>query len=260
MSRFVALVALVAALVIMPAARPAAADPASAEAEFVHRINSLRADKGLPPLGVDPELTAIARRWSAHMADEGQLSHNPNLGNEASNWQMLGENVGYGPTVESIHRAFVDSPHHYDNLVDTHFSVVGVGVVERDGAIWVTEDFKQPKASRASPAPAPPRPAPAAAPAPARPAAAPRPARTRAPRTPAPPPTAAPTTAPAPTTTTAAPAPLTTSTLAPDVAGRQFERAEQGLSDPWTDSATLVLVSGLIIGALRTVVTATRQP
>jgi hypothetical protein len=258
MSRFVGLLALIAALVLVPAARPAGADPASAEAEFVQRINSLRADKGLPPLGVDPELTAIARRWSAHMADEGQLSHNPNLGNEASNWRMLGENVGYGPTVESIHRAFVNSPHHYDNLVEAAFTVVGVGVVERDGQIWVTEDFKQPRAAQASPAPAPPRPAPAAAPAPP-PAAAPRPARPRAAPSPAPPPPP-PTTVPSAPTTTTPPAPVTTSTLPPEVAGQHFNRSEPGLTDPLTDGATYVLLCGLIVGALRTVVTATRQP
>lgn len=252
MSRFVVFVAIVGALIMSPAARPAAADPASAEAEFVQRINALRADKGLAPLGVDPELTAIARRWSARMADDGELSHNPNLGNEARDWRMLGENVGVGPTVESIHRAFVNSPRHYENLVEPAFTLIGVGVVERDGQIWVTQDFKQPRAARAAPAPAPaPRPAPAAAPAHApRP---PRPAPVRATRAaPAPAPTAPPTTVPAPPPTTTTSTSTTTSTVASEVAGAQFNKpGDGGPAKGLVDGASAFLVGGLLLAAMR---------
>jgi hypothetical protein len=53
---------------------------------------------------------------------------------------------------------------------------------------------------------------------------------------------------------------VSTTAAPPEVAGRHFDRAEQGVTEPWTDRATLVLLSGLIIGAVRTVVTAVRQP
>ncbi|MEY2567095.1 MAG: hypothetical protein QOE35_1624 [Actinomycetota bacterium] len=239
MKRALVLLAVTAGALLLPM-RPAAADPAGDEADFIQRTNALRAEKGAPPLSVDAELTDIARRWSAHMADQGELSHNPNLGDEAHDWQMLGENVGTGPTVESIHNAFVNSEHHYANLVDPSFTLIGVGVVERDGRIWVTEDFKQPAkaaASRPAPAPAPPRPA-----APPRPRPRPAPAAPRPATAPQAQPVSRPPTAPVamqtppapPVPVTASPTPVTPSpvtTQPPSVAGRQYERVRSAAVD-----------------------------
>jgi hypothetical protein len=67
-------------------------------------------------------------------------------------------------------------------------------------------------------------------------------------------------TAPAPPTTTTAPAAVTTSAVAPQVAGQQFNRPGRALTDPLTNGATFILLSGLIVGALRTVAAAARQP
>ena len=79
------------------AAAPAA-DPGT-EAQFVSRINSLRASKGLRQLQVSGELTGVARNWTDRMVANGQISHNPNLGSQVSgNWTKLGENVGVGTT------------------------------------------------------------------------------------------------------------------------------------------------------------------
>jgi len=107
------------------------------------------------------------------------LSHNPNLASQVSNWRTLGENVGTGGDVASIEAALEASPHHFENMVDPAFSYVGIGVVEAGGAIWVTEDFKQPtsgslpstQAPVPAPRPAPPKPsalAPRRTPAPSR--------------------------------------------------------------------------------------------
>lgn len=173
---------------LLGAAPTARADAPTDEAAFVQRINDLRATKGLPALQVHPELTSVARRWAAHMAAEGTISHNPNLAAEVtSNWKKLGENVGMGGDVNSLHQAFVNSPAHYRNLVETDFAYVGIGVVYgADGTIFVAEEFMQLfPAPAPAPAPTPtttaPRPAPAPAAVPvttttAVPAAAPAPA------------------------------------------------------------------------------------
>jgi hypothetical protein len=97
------------------------------------------------------------------MAASGGISHNPNLGSDVTgNWQKLGENVGEGPDVDTLFKAFVNSPHHYANLVDPAFSLIGIGVVvAADGTMYTTHDFEQPANS---PAPAPPPPPPAASP------------------------------------------------------------------------------------------------
>ena len=87
--------------------------------------------------------------------------------------------MGKGGDVDALQQAFVNSPPHYENLVDPAFNYVGVGVVYGAGnMIYVTVDFmargsasapRPPPAPRTfnrSPAPAARAPAPLPAPAP----------------------------------------------------------------------------------------------
>lgn len=164
-----AVLSLVAPVVL--AAHAGAADTGSMESEFVSRVNSVRAAKGLPALKVDGELTAIGRRWAGKMAAAGRISHNPNFKYEVTqDWVKLGENVGTGPDVKSIHDAFVASATHYANMVDAQFTKIGVGVViGPNGAIYTAHQFMRLASDDAGVAPAP---APVAAP---KAAAAPKP-------------------------------------------------------------------------------------
>ena len=198
------LVALLGIALFTPAlsaisARPAHADPASEEAQFIALTNQLRAAKGLSQLVVSPEVTAVARRWAANMAAAGAISHNMNLPNEVHlNWTKLGENVGTGGAVGAIQTAFINSPKHYENLVDPVWNYIGIGVVDSNGRIFVTVNFMQLSGSPAAPKAAPaPRATPRTTAAP-RPAAVPKPAPVTVPPQPAP----APTPAPAPVATT----------------------------------------------------------
>ncbi|HUS62116.1 MAG TPA: CAP domain-containing protein [Acidimicrobiales bacterium] len=121
-----------------------AATDATMEADFVNRISALRARKGLRPLVVDAELTAIGRRWALSMSKNG-LKHNANFQNEVTqDWELLGENVGTGPDVATIMQAFIDSPTHYKNLVEPRFQEIGVGVViSADGRVWTAHQFME---------------------------------------------------------------------------------------------------------------------
>ena len=73
----------------------------------------------------------------------------------AVNWQSLGENIGMGPDVLSIHNALVASPRHYQNLVDSRFTDIGIGVISQNGTIYVSQVFMQFMPVQASPPPAP---------------------------------------------------------------------------------------------------------
>jgi hypothetical protein len=131
---------------------------AGMESQFVALINALRTSKGLGTLSVDANLTDIGRGWSQQMANAGTISHNPNFPNEVtSDWQMLGENVGQGYTVQSLFDAFVASPHHYANLVEPSFTRIGVGViVTASGQIFTSHEFESLRSGGGSaPAPAP---------------------------------------------------------------------------------------------------------
>ena len=207
------LVALLGITLVVPAlsavaARPAHADPASEEAQFIALTNQLRASKGLSTLQVHPEVTAVARRWAGRMAAAGAISHNMNLPNEVHlSWTKLGENVGTGGAVEAIQTAFINSPKHYENLVDPVWNYIGIGVVDSNGRIYVTVNFMALSGSSAPPsAPAPaPRNAPRSAP---RTTTAPRPTTPPAPKpvpvTVPPAPAPAPVAAPAPPETSPA--------------------------------------------------------
>ncbi|TVP70254.1 MAG: CAP domain-containing protein [Nitriliruptor sp.] len=138
------------------------------ESQFVSAVNSERAAKGLPALAVAGDLTSLARSHSRVMADAGNLHHNPNLGSAVSGWQKVGENVGRGPTVSSIHSALMNSSGHRRNILDSDWTQIGVGVVvDGGGQVWVTQVFRKPAGAAPAPAPDPePKPEPKPEPAP----------------------------------------------------------------------------------------------
>jgi uncharacterized protein YkwD len=168
-------------------ARAPSAD-AGVESQFVSRINSLRASKGLGPLSVSGELVGVARSWTDRMVEAGQISHNPALGSSVGGaWTKLGENVGVGYAVDGLMQAFINSPAHYRNLVDPDWTHVGVGVTTAvDGRIYTTHNFM----ALGTPAPPP----------------------TTPPTAPPPPPAAVPVARTAPDPGPAAPAPAPSST------------------------------------------------
>lgn len=141
-------------VVVAPAALAVRQAEAGLEAQFVSAINGLRASKGLRQLTVSGELTGVARGWTDQMVQAGQISHNPALGTSVSGaWTKLGENVGVGYGVDELMQAFINSPHHYTNLVDPDWNQVGVGVtLASDGRIYTTHNFMARGGSAATPA------------------------------------------------------------------------------------------------------------
>jgi hypothetical protein len=136
------------------------ADSPSEESSFVARINALRATKGLAPLAVDANLTSKARGWAQTMADKDRIWHSALSDGVTADWERLGENVGMGATVDSLHIAFVNSPHHYENLVDPTFRSIGIGVVYGPtGTLFVSEVFMLARTVAPAPTTLPPTPA-----------------------------------------------------------------------------------------------------
>jgi len=114
------------------------------ERAFAKKVNLARSTRRSPKLELDKQLTVVARRHSWDMARKNDLFHTPNatLAHQVTNWQVLGENVGVGATVKSLHRAFMDSAPHRANALYSPFRHVGVGVVRRHDRIWVTFVFE----------------------------------------------------------------------------------------------------------------------
>lgn len=126
---------------VLSASQPAsAADPAS-EAAFVNDINAFRNSRGVGSLQTHSVLTAKAQEWAAHMAATNCLCHSTLTDGISVGWRKLGENVGRGPSVDSLHNAFVASAAHQANMLDGQFRYVGIGVAYGFGQMWVAEVF-----------------------------------------------------------------------------------------------------------------------
>lgn len=114
---------------------------ASAESEFISKINGLRSSVGVAGLAANAELNNYARWWAKQMADSGNFSHS-DIGSLLDPWSVVGENIGYGPSVTSVFNALVASTGHYNNMVDARFTSVGVGAyVDSTGRIWTAHVF-----------------------------------------------------------------------------------------------------------------------
>ena len=124
-------------------APPAQAYVAPGESTLWRLTNQARARHRLAPVRLNSSLSYTARRHSAAMATRGSLYHTRNLAYavRSFSWSIAGENVGVGPTIEKINRAFILSTPHRANILNRRFKTVGVGVVWRSGKAWVTVIF-----------------------------------------------------------------------------------------------------------------------
>ena len=111
--------------------------------------NQTRAQYGLGNLQWDPALAAAAQQHCLRMAQDGSISHRyrgePDLteraGNFGAHFSLIEENVAVAASAPRIHQAWMDSPHHRDNLLNPGIDRVGIAVVERGGAVYAVADY-----------------------------------------------------------------------------------------------------------------------
>lgn len=148
-------------------AAPAAASVANDEAAFLTKLNQERVKRGLPALVSDSKLAPTSRSWSSNMGSRNRLYHDPNLAAVAASvepaWRSVGENVGVGYGVQSLHDAFMASTGHRNNVLSSKFNRVGIGVAYAHGKTWVTVRFLQGPAITGSTGLGPPPPPPGVA-------------------------------------------------------------------------------------------------
>jgi uncharacterized protein YkwD len=128
-----------------------------AERLLLDLANQARAEAGLAPLQSDEGVTRAARKHSALMASQKRLSHDlpgePALPQRLAATSTLqfsaeGENVGLAPSAAEVHRGFMHSPHHRENLLNPDYNVAGFAVVRHGNTIYVTEDFGHGQSNR----------------------------------------------------------------------------------------------------------------
>lgn len=113
-------------------------------------LNSDRARYGLAPLVIDPELCRIARVKSRDMRDNQYFAHtSPTYGDVRSMlrqfgyaYSAAGENIAHHATVEKAQAAFLSSPGHRRNIMNSAYTRVGLGAaVDAKGYVYLTQIF-----------------------------------------------------------------------------------------------------------------------
>ena len=161
-------VAAFSVVVASVAATTALATPAfaSPSGDLAAATNNSRAAAGLPALQLNAQLNSVAQAWANHLAATNDLEHNGALRSEVSNWTNLGENVGMAADISSVQRAFMNSPEHRANILNSKYTEMGVGSATSTypscgcTVLWVVVDFKRPATAAAPVNPAPVKPAP----------------------------------------------------------------------------------------------------
>ena len=105
-------------------------------------VNEERIKRGLAPLTFDPTLREVARSHSQDMFSRGYFSHYSPEGRDVGDrltavgafFLVAGENLAYAPNVKIAHEGLMNSPGHRENILDTQYHKLGVGVV--DGGIY----------------------------------------------------------------------------------------------------------------------------
>ena len=145
------IVSVLLTTVLAVAVAAPAANAGSHESDSLALLNAERRAAGLAPLSMHSDLTDDALAWTLHMQNQGSLSHNPNLAAVSANWEKLGENVGLGTSIASLHDAFMASSGHRGNILGD-FDSVGIAVVEETPSkLWITVVFMKSLNSPAEP-------------------------------------------------------------------------------------------------------------
>lgn len=111
---------------------------------FTHKINHLRVSHGLGRLNLDPQLSHVAHHHDKRMVRRHRLFHTSysQFNSWVTRWNYVAENVGVGPGVRSLFKAFKQSPEHRANMLGWRYNHVGIGTIRRNGKMWVTIQFE----------------------------------------------------------------------------------------------------------------------
>jgi uncharacterized YkwD family protein len=108
------------------------------ERTMIQLVNKEREKMGLDPLLVNMSLVELARMKSQDMIDHDYFGHqSPTYGSPFDmmksagiQYRTAGENLAGAHTVEIAHHNLMNSPGHRQNILNSAFTHVGVGVVK----------------------------------------------------------------------------------------------------------------------------------
>ncbi len=127
------------------ASTPATSQQANAKliADLVDRHNAIRKSKGLSELMFSPTISLqVSQPWTMQMAANNNLTHNSSFGWPGAN--QWAENVAYSSTSEDtshLMKMWMDSTGHRTNMLNSRYTTIAVGLVQKGGLTWATANF-----------------------------------------------------------------------------------------------------------------------
>lgn len=114
-------------------------DAQEAEQVLLTAVNRERKQQDLPPLKWDERLAEVARGHSEDMRTHGFVGHiSPTTGSPGDRVKAarlvagtVEENVGVGPSPETVHTGLMESPAHRAAILSATATAIGIGVVRR---------------------------------------------------------------------------------------------------------------------------------
>lgn len=98
-------------------------------AAVIDMVNATRRAHGLSELSENYTLDLKADKWAQKLRDECNLSHSKLSDGAPSGWRKLGENVGYGGDIGTVHNAYMNSSGHRANILDRSYNSMGAAAV-----------------------------------------------------------------------------------------------------------------------------------
>ena len=112
-----------------------------------------KAEKELPPLKMNPQLMAAARKHAENMAAQGKLDHKlddkaPGDRTKASGYksEFVGENIAWNQkSPKDVVKAWMDSEGHRENILFAEYTEIGVAVAKnKKGEPYWVQVFGKP--------------------------------------------------------------------------------------------------------------------
>lgn len=123
-------------------------DLSAARTEMLNLINNGRQEHGLSPVTISTELNDVAQKHSQDMADNNFFGHINLQGQtpedrriEAGIKTPVGENLAKDTSVISAHYGLMRSASHRQNILTSQWTRVGIGIVQKNGQLLITQIF-----------------------------------------------------------------------------------------------------------------------
>lgn len=134
-------------------------DTIAIEENIFSQLNELRQEKGLSPLQENEQLNAAARQRA--IESETSFSHTRPDGSPTFTilteadyyypYTLAGENLGMASFIKDenymadvLFQGWMDSPDHYEAMINPDFKEVGVGVYANAGVLYAVQYFGSP--------------------------------------------------------------------------------------------------------------------